>query len=310
MWFLDAEYPMWDAKVATLHKCAQGNTVILGDSRPVAGLIPNEMGDDVTNLALGGGTPIESFYIAEKLLKCPTPPKRVVISFASVHFMLADVYWTRSAMFHFFTFDQMEEVRDRSRQLLDGNVYQQGTVNSVVGLLKNASYSASFPSYYFPAMVNAGFIGRRERNDQVLRVVLNSRGHHLFGTAPRSDWPAYDAWQSQFTPSPLFDFYFDRTIALLSSNHINVYFVSMPINELTFKSIRQDLPIRLGQYLKGFEQRYPGFRIAGEVIPHLPTEYFGDPVHLNGPGAKLWSQLVARTLAEAGNDEGSIRAGR
>ena len=120
MWFLDPEYPVWVAKTQMIRSCAHGETTILGDSRPLSGLIPDRMGDGVMNLALGGGSPIETAYLVKHLLKCPRA--RSASHFVSSTVFMGEVDWTRSALCDFLL-PTMEDVRLTS-QLGDTSVLQ------------------------------------------------------------------------------------------------------------------------------------------------------------------------------------------
>jgi hypothetical protein len=301
MWFLDPEYAMWAAKIQMVRNCAPSETVILGDSKPVAGLIPRVMGDGVVNLGLGGASPIEGAYLVEDILKCPSRPKRVIVSYSPAIFINPEVYWTRSAAFGLLSFRQMEEVRLASQRLNDHAVYAQADGGfHLAGLFANYGRRLSLPSYYFPAMLNAGFVARKGRNDSMLEAVLDSRGHHFFGTASRTDWPSPDEPNIvRFQPSPLLHHYFERLISLLEDNGISVYFVGMPLNEVTAQAMRPGVRAEFAAYLDGVGKRHRNFRVLGEVLPVLPAEYFGDPDHLNPKGATMWSNLVAKRIAEA-----------
>jgi hypothetical protein len=286
---------MWVAKMEMARTCEHGETTIFGDSRPMAGLIPDHMGRGTVNLSLGGGTPIEFAYLVEQILKCPSLPKRVIVSFPPLHLMEVDAYWERSVLFGFLTFSQMEEVRRISRRLNDKLIYTGKSSDFVL----NYSYSVSLPAYYFPAMVNGWFVARKEKNSMEMNAVLRSGGHRLFGTAPGSDWYGKEAWLGRFKPAPVLDYYFDKGIALLNKHGIPTYFVSMPLNDVTFRAMRADLHGDFANYLARYSERYGTFQVLGEVLSSLPGKYFGDPAHLNMAGAKMWSDLVANRVQEA-----------
>jgi hypothetical protein len=59
--FLDPEYPYWVAKQELLQRCDLGTVLIVGDSRAAVDLIPAGLGVTATNLAVGGGEPIEAY---------------------------------------------------------------------------------------------------------------------------------------------------------------------------------------------------------------------------------------------------------
>ena len=77
--YLDPEYASWSAKLEMLRTCDLGDMVVVGDSRAAVDIIPQLMPIKTTNLAVGGGEPIEAFVALSRALSCRNPPKRVVI---------------------------------------------------------------------------------------------------------------------------------------------------------------------------------------------------------------------------------------
>jgi hypothetical protein len=308
MWFLDPEYPMWLAKNEMIEACDVGDTVILGDSRAMAGLVPALISPTTVNLAVGGATPIESERIAERIAKCPTPPKRVLLSFQAPYMMVEQAYWERTALFHYLGFERMEALRKTSLELQDSIVYSKRPFESFLEIFKNYGYSISFPSFYFPAMVNAGFIGRKEKNEQFLQTTRSNRGQHFFGTADRSDWFSSEAEMTKFHPSPVLDVYFDRMISALRERGIKVYFAGAPLNQATYERVDPKIMSSFLDYLKDKEAKDPNFRILASPLFSLPNEDFGDVEHLNPKGAASWSKTIAELLKEAISQERKVSA--
>jgi hypothetical protein len=294
MWFLDREYPMWLSKSMMVEACGLGDTVIFGDSRAMAALMPERIGS-ATNLAIGGSTPIEAYFLAEKAVRCPTHPKRVIMAFAPETFLQAEFYWARAALFRFYSFEQMEEIRQVSQRLGD-KVYPSDLAGGVGGWIKNVSYSLSLPSYYFPAMVNALFVGRKDANLIVLDATLRSRGHHLFGNADSDDWPGGDTHVAEFKPTPLISHYFERTIELLREHDIEVLFMVMPVNPASLAGTKPAVRNAYNGYMAAAAAKHANFHLVGELPPMLDDEYFGDPEHLNERGARMWSDYVKSKL--------------
>ena len=296
MWFMGPEYPMWMAKSEMIRGCDHGETMILGNSRAMAGLVPEVIGNRVVSFALGGGSPIEAYFIAKRIVGCARPPQRVIISFSLLQFTQRHFYWLRSAPFKFFSFQEMEQVRLDSERLGDTSVYSKPDLFGAIGVVRNFSYEASFPSYNFAAMLNAKFIGRKERNDAVWELIRRDRGYHHFGTRARMDWPGPEADLVAFKPAPIMTEYFEKTIALLREHGVAVQYVAMPINELTAKGMRPLLREAFEKYLEGLRARKGNFEIIGEIFTTLPPGYFGDLEHLNRSGAIVWSRELANKL--------------
>src|SRR5262249_41135372 len=153
-------------------------------------------------------------------------------------------------------------------------------------------YSISLPSYYFPAMINALFIGRREKNLEVFETTLRNRGQHLFGEAKGVSWPNDDVDLPSFEPSPVLSHYFDSTIAMLRRLRIEVLHRSIPLNKRTHDETSEDLQESFDRYLAATTAKHPNLRIVVAPTPVFADEYFGDDQHLNARGAQIWSDHI------------------
>jgi hypothetical protein len=297
MWFLDPEYPMWVAKNEMISECRKDATVIIGDSRAVAGLIPAHLDPSTVNLALGGATPVETYYVAQRILKCPDLPRKVILSISPYHFATADSYWTRAALFSFLSFSEMEEVRKLSESLHDKSLYSVSRTGSIEDRLTNFLYASHFPAFYTGSM-KAGMVYRRKHtNDEWLDEVKRQRGYHSFGTDDGSTALSFEVTaMSGFHSRPIFDAYFDRLLTLFADKGIEVNFVPMPMSDLSYKGLPAGFRQDYTAYIDGFRQRHPNFHVTGDLIPVLPWKYFGDRNHLNRAGAEVWTGTVARTL--------------
>jgi hypothetical protein len=303
MWFLDAEYAMWSANQEMTRACTPYDVVILGDSRAKAGLVPKVVGSRVANFALGGGTSIEAYYLLERMLRCPTTPKHAIVSFPAMFFGSVGVYWERSALFGFLSFAELEEVRRLSWQLNDPVIYSTRSANRLFHPLKNLSYAISTPTYYFPAMINAGFFMRKRRNDEVMQATIRSRGQHFFGTAESADWVIDHT--KEFRVSPVLDHYFSELVRRLLEKDVRVWFVGMPLNKKTYDTFGPSAREDFLAYLQRFSATDARFRVVGEVVPWMTPDNFGDGQHLNAKGAAAWSKRVRSELALYGVDVGT-----
>jgi hypothetical protein len=300
MAFMDAEYPSWRAKELLLDRCDLGDTVILGDSRAAADILPRRLGFRATNLAVGGGETVEAYAAMARALACPKPPKRVLISFVPSHFTHADLFWHRSVRYGFFNAADISALREASRQTGDNALYQAGHTDGLPAVIRDWLHLARFPSLYFASLAHGGGFLRWTRNQQILNETLAERGHYYFGTDAGSDIVAEEGHMTGFQPLPILDHYFAKLLALLDEHGIDAEFVAMPVNEATWLEIRPDVRDKFVAYLAGFEQRYPRFHVNGYFMPHWPDRFFGDQfAHLNPEGAELFSAQLAQRLHDA-----------
>ncbi|HEX5327640.1 MAG TPA: hypothetical protein VFW75_13290 [Acetobacteraceae bacterium] len=289
--FLDPEYPAWLAKERMLARCDLGNLVIVGDSRAAADIEPARLPVPATNLAVGGGEPIEAYAAIRRVLACPHPPSRVIVSFDAGHFMLPDLFWERSVGFGFLSHAEVEQLRHVSDRLGDRSVYSVMRADGLPPRLREALYAIHFPSLYFASLLHGGVALRWWENRATLARTTSRRGQYFFGTADGSDAIAVEGHLAHFAPLPVLDWYFDRTLALLAKHGIAVDFVAMPMNETTWHAVRPALRDGFAAYLAGYTARYANFHVVGPVMPHWPDRLFGDAFsHLNPEGAARLSE--------------------
>jgi hypothetical protein len=300
MTFMDREYPSWRAKQLLLDRCDLGEAVILGDSRAATDILPRRLPFRTTNLAVGGGEPVEAYVALARALACPEPPKRVLISFAPNHFTHADLFWQRSVHYGFVAAADISALRDASRQTGDDAIYQTGHTDGLPAVIRDWLYLARFPSLYFANLVHGGGFLRWSRNQQILQETLAERGHYYFGTRAGSDTVAIEGHMAEFQPLPVLDYYFDRLLGLLEQHGIAAEFVAMPLNEATWLEVRPEVRDKFAAYLAGYAHRYRHFHVSQDIMPHWPDRWFGDQFsHLNPEGAELFSAQLAQRLQEA-----------
>jgi hypothetical protein len=133
-----------------------------------------------------------------------------------------------------------------------------------------------------------------------LEEALATRGQYYFGTDSGSDIVAVEGSMETFRPLPILDLYFGRLLELLAAHRIPSWFIAMPINDSTWQRVRPAMRDQFAAYLADHERHYPMFRVVGDVMPHWPDRFFGDPFcHLNPQGAERFSALLAQRLQDA-----------
>lgn len=296
--FLDPEYASWRAKQVLLAQCDLGEVVVVGDSRAAAGVIPALLPMTTSNLAVGGGKPVEALAALRRVLACPVPPQLVLISFDMSHFIRPDLFWERSARFGWLDAAELEALRRNSLTLHDMSVWQETANDGIPPSLRGVLTAARFPPLYFASLAKGGIFLRLWRNQAALRATLDARGYYSFGTEPGSDTVAFEGSLHSFNPSPLLDQYFRRMLELLAAHKISAAFVALPVNDATFRAVPRDVSDAFAAYLADYASRFPGFRIDGPVLPHWPGRYFGDAFsHLNHAGAVRFSRELGARLS-------------
>jgi hypothetical protein len=298
MAFLSRDYPLSIAKRTLIDECRAGSVAVFGDSRTLAATIPSAMPIPVTNLAQSGSSPIETFFAVRRALRCATAPKLVVIAHGPLKFSSDSDYWASFARNGVLNYADMREVDHDAALLHDTGIQDLVPGDQMRPVVRELLYSIRFPAFYFDSLVNGFVAARWQHNRNALRENLQSSGHALFGTAPGSSGVAAEGWDVTYRASPLIDWYFSRTLAMLSERGIPVIFVSIPINHATYGRMPEELSDHFGDYLRSKAKQFPGFHVVGPTIPCWPDEFFGDAWHLNARGAQLYSRTLGTWLAE------------
>jgi hypothetical protein len=299
MWYMDPEYPIWLYKIQTAAGHCFGNTtVIVGDSRPMADLIPEEIGPDVYNMAIGGATSIETYYALRKMLQCGKPPLTVILSIAPSHMMTTEAYWSRTMPFGFLSFSEAQSVAAIARRDPQQKLYAISSLGIVDNTIANTLVENYFPAYFWPAMVRGSLFMNKGRNLAFYEETARARGHHLFGTRGNVELASPEAGLAAFRPLQTLDIYFVKTLDLLRDSGSSVVYIDMPISDITARGVSARFKAEYAAYIERRLKPYGNVRRVGEILPVLPASYFGDEAHLNATGALAWSRSVKPLLSE------------
>ena len=290
--YMEPEYPYWLAKRQLLAACDLGQVLIVGDSRAAVGILPQRLGFTATNLAVGGGQAIETYFAVVQALDCPVPPRLVVISIDAAHFVLPDLFWERSVRYGQIGGASLREVLATANRLGDHRMLAPYHDDRLPPELRARLHDLRFPTFYFNAVLKAGLGLRWWSNHAALRQGILAHGQYYFGTANGSAETAREGNLTGFTPLPIQTEYLDRLLQLLRARGIASVFVAMPVNEATRAAIRPELERGFEAYLENAAARYPGFEVAGGLFPAWPNEWFGDGFsHLNPAGAERFTSM-------------------
>jgi len=286
-----------------------GRVIILGDSCTAADLAPPLLGNKVIDLGLSASSPIESYFMARRLLKTNTPAA-VMVYFRPIHFENgSDVFlFESSAKFGLINTADLETIRRLSRNLNDPTLFGSPTPFDSDARLKDYLLPHRFPAYYFGGIVEGRIGGWKQKSLQEQAYTILTRG---FCPTER-DYKALildpGPIMETFRPSPVVDDYFRQTLTLFQERHIPVYFASMPNTPASFKALTPEAIAGYTAYLQQMAATYPVFKIVGDVFTSMPNEYFSDATHLSSAGAVVCSQRTRALLSAAGVDLGTADA--
>ena len=216
MAFMDRDYPLWQAKRAMLDACmSEGAVAVFGDSRTVAGIMPQAMSElgplRTVNFALSGTSPLETYFNVRRALACPVAPRLVVIAHGAMKFSSDSDYWRFTARDGFLSYAELRDVDRTARRLHDTGLADMRKGDALAPWLRDLLFSVRFPTLYFNSLVHGFVVGRWRHNLAAQEDALRTSGHALFGTEPGFSGLAGEAYPAGFDVPPLVDFYFTRT---------------------------------------------------------------------------------------------------
>jgi len=300
MAFMEPEYAAFRAKQALLDRCDLGEAIILGDSRAAADIMPARLPFHATNLAIGGGEPIEALYLLRQALACPDHPRLVIVSFDAGHFSRGDLFWERSVRFGLISAPDIAELRAVSAALQDESVYRERQPDILPLWLRDRLRLAHVPTYEFASLLHGGLLLRSQRNARMYEATIEARGQYSFGDADGSSAVTIEGHLHHFQPLPVLDRYFREILAMLDAADIDTIFLPMPVNETTFGQVPPAVSEGFAAYLANYAARYRHFHIAGEIMPHRPDAQFGDEFcHMKPSAAVQFSDELAQRLQAA-----------
>lgn len=284
---MDSEYPAWKyTKDISKNSSAEYDTVILGDSRAMADLIPEEFNTSSVNLAVGGATSIEMYYTLENFISSNGCPQNVIIMFAPFHYTVIDNFWYRTAYFNYLSAPQMADLYSYAKACNSETLMNKGYKNDIL------SYRFRFPDKYLPALINSKLIGRYNENILAYNTIAGNYGYGEFGTADGcSDLNYETSYDRMHTTGDavLLDIYTNKLLKLCESNNIETLLVISPMNKSSYDNLKPPYVEEITEYFLDLKSRYPGINIE-EKIPMYEDMYFGDSSHLNHLGAKTYTE--------------------
>lgn len=302
--YLDAEFAIWQAKERLLAAPCDGacpELVVLGDSCAVAGVDPRQLPMPALNLALGGGTAMEAYYVLARYVEEHPPPKTVVLSLSPYHFQ-ESLFWERLTRYHFLRAAEQHEALAALADFPAPPLVNEATQAIVLPSLWDALlYRAWFPSKYSNSVIEARAIGRRRENEVFVRDVVAQRGYKAFGARARNDESnGIEKRPDQFVVAGVLDHYMDRLLALAADREIAVRFYVMPYNEASWGIAEHERAAYIAGYhahLASLAERSPRFRVLN-ALWMLPADHFGDSSHVNPRGLAVVHEDLERRLRE------------
>lgn len=284
--YMDSEYPSWKYTKDIAADCHSPNTVIVGDSRAMADLMPDMFDNKTINLAVGGASSIEMYYTLNNLIKNNGAPENVIIMFAPFHYTIIDNFWTRTAYFNYLSISDMRDLYSYANATGSETLLAPGYKNDLL------SYRLRFPDKYLPALINSKLTNRYYVNQDLYAKISTNLGYGEFGTADGCSDLNYETSYDRMHTSQdavLIDIYVNRLLKLCEDNNINTYLSIPPMNSSSIENLKASYVEELTEYFNELERKHPAI-IIDKTIPDYDDIYFGDSSHLNKKGAEKFTE--------------------
>lgn len=287
----EAPYYIWNKEVCSATQEKDYNVVILGDSTANAAYMPELLSDVSINLALGGTTPMENYYVMQDYLENNNAPDIVYISFLDDRLQSTDCYWKRTLYSHRFSLTKNWEMLKRAKE------YEELSIVTETSNLDFLAYEMFLPSKYITSLSNASFNQRYDGN--ITAYNLNSIHGGRYIARGNAEGEAANINIDSFYVAPLFDYYYKELIQLCVANGIKVHIIKLPLPDtITFS---ESYINQFNEYYADIQGLYPGVTV--EWWDKYDKACFVDGWHLNTHGAlKFSSELKKRYIEEFGSE--------
>jgi len=262
--YLSRDYALLTGKNRLIDSYSRSGLAIFGDSAVMDGVQPEKLGPGVINCAMMGCTPIESYFLVRRLMKAPIHPQAVILSYNAYHFVHPDFYWENTVKFGVISGAEADEVLGNIFRLKDKELISGSGLWNIEQWLYSFLLSRGFPPYYVSSWFADAFGVRKKENEEALTVIAQTRGQYYFPLADGSKSLNADTKLKTFMVSPVIDYYFRKTLDLLKTENIPVYFYVMPINESSVPHLDSGVSQAYQDYLTGFSQTDPQFHILSK----------------------------------------------
>ncbi|MCR4907693.1 MAG: hypothetical protein K5985_02615 [Lachnospiraceae bacterium] len=295
------EYPMWAEEKSFVRTDSNDYSVlIIGDSRAKSSVLPELLGNDVYNMAIGGTTAIEMYYAFQNYLKANDPPSYAILIFAPYHFCDIDNY-SQTLYYHYLSF--WEEAG------LTLNAFKSAKEDAILHkgwFTDSLSFRLRLPNKYMAEILDAPSGGNTDENTAVFQKIRQEKGFRSFGTDEENNLENYEVHHETFDSSELVVKYFERLLNSLEEAGTEVIIEQAPVNPFSHEHITSDFYEGFEAWLSETENRHPSCTVVHDV-PVYPKNAFGDNNHLNRRGAERYTGELLEKYPEI--FKGSLTSG-
>lgn len=285
------------------------NNLILGDSRVVAGIDPLDLGENYYNLALGGGTPMEGYFMLRKLLENERKIDTILISYAPIHFEQSEMFWDRQLKYNFYDLKDIDEIFNElntgREQFWSYDGEQTYAENETTKYLRKAYLNYfKFPSE-LRAELGKSLLLRGYSNYKVYDEITRRKGTYDFGKNEVSHELNVEAKREVFKPKEIIVKSLEKTFQLAIENDIQIVYVSLPMNEASYEALSQTYRKGVANLDAELRTKFPAVHFINDPIFYYGDNYFGDASHLNKKGRIKFTSSLKSQIKGGSNEQGN-----
>ncbi len=290
--YMDEEYPSWRytkmVQEGREKSVPDGtDTLILGDSRAMADIMPTLMGDGYVNLGIGGATSVEMYYTLKHYIENNGAPENVYIMFAPFHYSYMDNYRTRTMYFKHLSFTEAMDVYTQGVRV-GAAAFEDLDRSDIISMY------AGLPDSYLPALINSRFVTRSLSNRSLYASLVRERGYGPYGEEDGSSDLNYESNYTKMERDgehTLITVYFEKLLKLCTDNGIKTILLQAPMNTASYERLDPSYVREYTRYMQQIGNDNPDVVFEYE-IPCYGNEYFGDSSHLNRKGARKYTEEI------------------
>lgn len=291
--YADPEIPnyWWNRQITNTKQDKYYSAIAIGDSSCNSAYMPEAISDSFLNLAQGGTSTVDAYYVLKEYLENNDAPTDVFFSFHESHLNYSEVYWEKIMPSHRFSLAENFEIISNAKRFDDETYGPGGAYADAIG------YEFYFPSKYITSFINAKGNQRKEGNEEVLQIIERHGGRYTalgkaeFETSDTRDYKNYSA-------APLYYYYLEQTIDLCEQNDIRLHFVKPPLpeNSLLFEEYIESVFDFYDELLKGHNNVDFTWDVENRCYSN---QEFCDEIHVNNDGAYRFSTFIKNEFPDA-----------
>jgi len=306
--FYNREYPMWMYKKLKYETKSEQyhETLIMGDSRIMAGVQPLVISPTALSLAIGGSSSIEAYYILKHYLENNKAPKQILFSVTPVHFQSQPYFWLRDIKYKFLPIKDTMEIFARSAKLKSCPFgCESGKYAKYKYYWKYFKHRINLAHLYRPELVKSRLFNRRAENLERWNSLVENNGHSFFGTLKRANGVIQEIARKDFGAYKLLDSYTKDFMDLARKNNIQVIYITVAVSDRSYRLVKDIYFKGYLKFLRSYQHKYPEF-IFDFSWPQYTEDHFGDSSHLNAFGSKKYSNYIRQRYFTEGPVEPKI----